>query len=113
MTDQFDYEALGLPWAFLKSYDNIASEWRAGRHTIRDKEEWNIARVWEGIENSGRSQEVADNQAAYIVHAANLYPELVELARQIVLEDEESPMSIHADIVKAARAILAKAWEAK
>lgn len=92
MTEQFDYEALGLPWKEIQGYTVAFAQRKDGVSYIR-------------VDGSDNMREIT---TAYIVHAANLYPKLVELAKQIVLEDEENPMSIPPDIASTARAVLAE-----
>ncbi len=43
------------PWNVMFNYDNNINEEAPGRHTIRSKDGWNIARIWENIGNSDSS----------------------------------------------------------
>ena len=63
------------PWELILNYDNNLKGSIKGRHTIKDSDGWNIARIWESAPNAEAN--------ARLIAAA---PELLEALRHIEAE---------------------------
>jgi hypothetical protein len=68
-----------LPFKVVLNYDNILDEEIEGRHTIKDADDWNIARIWEHPAPS------PEEDANFIVQACNSFNDLLE-ALEILTE---------------------------
>ncbi len=62
------------------------------------------------ISGAARAQPGAEQNAAYIVHAANLYPELVE-ALEAVMTASDDDLDYHGSVNERIRTVLAKCGE--
>lgn len=71
--------ATPLPWSL-----------KHGNHVIAGEYEFDVAIAW--LTDSTPSSEKADANAAYIAHAANTYPRLIEALRQMLEIVGPTPM---------------------
>jgi hypothetical protein len=70
------------PWKLLRHYDNKRSESIENRHTVKDDNGMNIARIWEPT-GSVYTQAQQEANAAFIVTACNSHDELLEIVNKL------------------------------
>ena len=75
------------PWKVMLNYDNRMDEEVEGRHTIKDAEGWNVARVWEMPTSEANARLIA--QAPEMRRALDEIAEAMQLHLDDVMSTEE------------------------
>ena len=104
-----------LPFRVMYNYDNRTDQEFEGRHTIKDADDWNIARIWEHPAPN------PEGDAEFIVKACNMHEELVD-ALGFLLDEFDSRVALvetcdledsELDAMETARKLIEKSKETK